>query len=80
MPIVLRTRNPALNQFMERLEREKPTLLNHFDEGETIAKSMQDVADAVGFPETLQDMDIPWGGEEGILAQLWAFIELYVEE
>jgi hypothetical protein len=65
---------------MQRLETEKPSLLDHFDEGETIAKSMQDVADAVGFPHKLDEMNLPWGGPDGILAQLWAFIEVYKEE
>jgi len=65
---------------MEKLETEKPSLLKHFDEGETIAKSMQDVADAVGFPHKLEDMDLPWGGPEGILAQLWPFVAAYEEE
>jgi len=80
MPYVLRTHNPALNQFMEKLETEKPSLLKLFDVGETVAKSMQDVADAVGFPHVIKDMDLPWGGSGGILAQLWPYVVAYKEK
>jgi hypothetical protein len=65
---------------MERLEVEKPALLEHFDEGETINKSMQDVADAVGFPHKIEDMGLPWGGPDGVLAQLWPYVEAYEGE